>query len=85
MRSSAELNLNRFNELKEHRATIEAAFGAELEWQDLPDSRACRIRKVVPGGYRSAESDWPKIHEDLVTAMINLDKSIRPFVHELPT
>jgi len=82
--NSDELNLKLFNELKEHRQQIESTFGGELEWQDLPDSRACRIRKIVAGGYRSPESDWPKIHETLVSDMINLDKALRPFVQKLP-
>jgi hypothetical protein len=82
--NSDELNLKLFNDLKENRQQIEATFGEELDWQDLPDSRACRIRKVLPGGYRSPEADWPKIHETLVTDMMNLDKALRPFVHKLP-
>ena len=81
---SDELNLKLFNELKQHQQEIESQFGGPLEWQDLPDSRACRIRKVVPGGYRSPEAEWVTIHETLVKDMINLDKAMRPFVHALP-
>jgi len=81
--NSDESNLKAFNDLKQHRKEIEAAFGKELDWQDLPDSRACRIRSVVQGGYRSPEPDWPSIHEALVKDMINLDKVFRPFVHQL--
>jgi Domain of unknown function (DUF4268) len=81
---SDELNLAIFNELKMHQSEIETAFGGELEWQDLPESRACRIRKVISGGYRSPETEWPHIHEKLVDNMIRLDKALRPFVQKLP-
>src|SRR5262249_38695292 len=82
--NSDDLNLNMFNELKTHQSEIQAAFGGELEWQDLPESRACRIRKIIPGGYRSPEAEWPHIHEMLVDNMIRLDKALRPFVQRLP-
>ena len=80
---SDDLNLKLFNDLKQNRQEIEGVFGGELEWQDLPESRSCRIRKVLEGGYRSSETDWPQIHETLVGNMINLDKALRPFVHKL--
>ena len=82
--NSEELNITLFNELKSHRREIEETFGAELDWQDLPDSRACRVRYVTPGGYRSPESEWPQINEMLVDSMVRLDKAFRPFVHNLP-
>ena len=81
---SDEQNLKLLNELKQHQDDIEKTFGEALEWQELPESRACRIRKVVQGGYRSPEAEWLTIHELLVTAMINLDKALRPFVQGLP-
>jgi len=82
---SEAINLRHFNQLIEHRDTIEEKFGGPLDWQELPGKRTCRIRKIVPGGYRSPDDDWPKIHEELVTAMIRLDAVMRPFVHSLPT
>ena len=81
---SDELNLKLFNALLQNRKQIESAFDQELDWQELPESRACRIRFVVQGGYRSPETDWPEIHQKLVASMIALDKAIRPFVHGLP-
>lgn len=81
--NSDESNLKAFNDLKQHRQEIEAAFGKELDWQDLPDSRACRIRSVVQGGYRSPEPEWPATHEALVKDMISLDEAFRPFVYQL--
>jgi hypothetical protein len=82
--NSDDLNLAMFNELRTHQSEIEAVFGGELEWQDLPESRACRIRRIIPGGYRSPEPEWSHIHEMLVDNMIRLDKGLRPFVQKLP-
>jgi hypothetical protein len=81
--NSEDRNLMYFKELKSSREPIEATFGEHLEWQDLPESRACRIRKVIEGGYRSPEGDWSSIYQRMVDAMIRLDKAIRPFVQKL--
>jgi hypothetical protein len=76
-------NLKAFNELRAHQADIEASFGESLEWQELPESIGCRIRKVIQGGYRSPVENWPQLHEQLVDAMIRLDKTVRPYVQKL--
>jgi hypothetical protein len=78
-----EDNLKAFNQLRAHQADIETAFGEPLEWQDLPESTGCRIRKVILGGYRSPIEKWPQIREQLVDAMIRLDKAVRPYVQKL--
>jgi Domain of unknown function (DUF4268) len=78
-----EKNLQVFNQLLSNKENIEQVFGGELEWEDLPDSRGCRIRKRIAGGYRSSTDEWPGIHEQLVTAMINLDKALRPYIQNL--
>lgn len=70
-------------ELRAHQAEIETVFGGALEWQDLPDCRASRVRKVVAGGWRSPPEQWPQIHAAMVDAMIRLDKTFRPFVPKL--
>jgi Domain of unknown function (DUF4268) len=38
--NSEAKNLELLNALKSHQVSIEQAFAGELEWQDLPDSRA---------------------------------------------
>ena len=78
-----EDNLKAFSELKAHQVEIEQEFGEPLEWQELPESVGCRIRKIIQGGYRSPLENWPKLHEQLVDAMIRLDKAMRPHVQKL--
>lgn len=76
-------NLQVFNQLLSQKDSIEGVFGGELEWEDLPDRRGCRIRKRVEGGYRWPVDKWPSISEQLVGAMINLDKAVRPHIQNL--
>lgn len=76
-------NLEVFHTLEARKAELETAFGGPLDWQELPGVRGCRIRKTVPGGYRSPETDWPRIHADLVDAMIRLHGAFQPAVQNL--
>ena len=79
----SERNTAAFQALLAQKCDIENDFGGELEWQELPDREGCRIRKIVEGGYRSPLEEWPAIHEQMVNAMINLDRAMRRRVAEL--
>lgn len=72
-----------FHALKANQTEIEQAFGAELDWQELPESNGCRIRYVVSGGYQSPADQWPEIYARLTDAMIRMDKAMRPRVASL--
>lgn len=72
-----------FRALIAQKDFIESAFGAPLDWQELPEGEGSRIRYVVDGGYKSPQEDWPKIYEDLVNAMVRLDSAMRPRVAQL--
>jgi hypothetical protein len=76
-------NNRAFAALKKEREAIEAVFGEPLDWQDLPNSRACRICKVITGGWRSPSESWAETHAAMVHAMIRLDRALRPHVHGL--
>ncbi len=77
-------NLRALTSLKTHASDIEAVFGHPLEWQDLSKSRACRIRYVVPGGWKAPRDEWPATHASLVLAMASLEKALRPFLAGIP-
>jgi hypothetical protein len=76
-KGQADRNMAAFQQLIRARESIEAAFGAALEWMDLPEGDGCRIRHVVDGGWRSPMDEWPEIHARLVDAMIRLNAAIR--------
>jgi hypothetical protein len=78
-------NLQIFQTLLSKKEEIESTFGGPLEWRELADSRACCIRQVISGGYRSPAENWPVIFEQLVDAMIRLDKAFKPHLLTLNT
>lgn len=76
--SKAE-NKRIFDTLRESREEIETAFGEELDWQRLDSKRACRIaRSFSHVGYRNDESEWPDLQDQLIDAMIRLEKALSP-------
>lgn len=82
-KESEEENKRIFDQLFAHKDEIDRAFGEPLEWQRLEGRRACRIRKrITIGGYRDEER-WPEIYDQMVDAMVRLEKSIRPFIGKL--
>ena len=81
--SCDEWNKEMFGKLKRARTTIEKVFGGPLEWEELEGKRACRIKKTISqGGYRSDESQWPAIHEEMVKDMANLAKAFKPYIEK---
>ncbi len=78
-------NLEVFESLRAHQEEIEQAFGAPLMWQALEGKRACRIlAPIIKGGYRDAEDQWPRIHEEAIDEMIRLEGALRPHIAALP-
>ena len=82
-KESEAANKRIFDQFTAYKEEVEATFGEPLEWQRLEGRRACRIRKrITLGGYRD-EDKWPRIHEQMVDAMVRLEKSLRSFIGEL--
>jgi hypothetical protein len=66
------------HKLMQNREEIEAAFRGALDWQEKAKTTQCRVFHTVAGGYRSPGTEWPRIHDDLIDAMIRLDAALRP-------
>lgn len=80
--SEAE-NLAIFRALLSKRQEIEAAFGRELDWQELPGKRACRIcYRIREGGWAHPDS-WATLIDGMIDAMIRLDRALRPELQQL--
>ena len=73
---SDDRNLAALKALEEQRTAIETAFGDQLEWQELPDKRACRISKTLEGGWLTPEVEWPALQDRLVDQMARLEKAL---------
>lgn len=67
-------------ELQSHKSEIEAEFGGPLEWEPLEGRRASRISKAIPIGGWKDEERWPEVQEALVSAMIDLERALRPYL-----
>lgn len=74
-RPQAETNQLVFDQLFAQKEQIEAAFGAELEWQPLPDRKACRIQySRAVDGYN--KDNWADMIKWLVEHMIRLEATL---------
>lgn len=81
----AHVNRAYFDFLEQHRSEIETRFGRPLDWQGLPEKRACRVTtEWASGGYQSPESNWTAIAETMIDSMIKLEHAIRQFIVRLP-
>ena len=73
-----------FRVLRDKKNEIEHAFGATLEWEELPQSVACRIAYYMPGLEKcSDKSHWDAQQEWLLQWWPKLSDAVRPFVQAL--
>jgi Protein of unknown function DUF262/Domain of unknown function (DUF4268)/Protein of unknown function (DUF1524) len=82
-RPNAAENKVIFDSLHRHRDDIERAYGRPLRWQRLAGKVACRISdRFDDGGFLDSER-WPAIHEEMIDAMIRLERVMGPYVSRL--
>jgi hypothetical protein len=82
-RREAETNERLFDELRSHKAEIEAAVGEPLSWERLEGSKSCRIAYYILGGVSDDESHWQAIQTTLIETMVRLEKALLPVVTDL--
>jgi hypothetical protein len=81
--ATAEDSRQVFDALRARKETIEQKFGQRLEWKPKDDLKMCEI--VYPmdvGGWKDEES-WPEIQEEMVDAMVRLEKALAPEIAQL--
>ena len=78
-------------EAKKHFATlstqkkeIEDKLGFELDWQELPDAKACRIATWYPHASIEDENRWHEYLDWLTQRLVKMDQVLRPVVKALP-
>jgi hypothetical protein len=82
-KNSDEKNLAAFKQLEQQKQTIESAFGDKLDWQELEESRACRIYKFLKGGWDGPEAEWGKLQDELIDAAIRLENALKAAIQSL--
>ena len=77
------LNRHYFQQLLANRTAIEEEFGASLVWDQVESRSACYIRCLLKqGGYRH-EAEWGAIQNKMISSMIGLEKTLRPYIRQL--
>lgn len=77
-------NLAIFQQLAAHQEEIEQTYGGPLEWDEMENRRACRIRTSIPtGGYASDETNWPDLFKEMVNRMARLERATAPHIRAL--
>jgi hypothetical protein len=78
-------NKEAFRKLMMEREEIERDFGQALEWYERPGVDTSKIFLSIEGGYKLPPDQWPTLYAALTTAMVNLDRVMRPRVAKLRT
>jgi hypothetical protein len=73
-----------FANLIPQKQTIEAQLGFELDWQELPDAKACRIATWYSHASLEDESRWEEYLDWLTQRLVKMDQVLRPIVKALP-
>jgi len=81
--SQKDLNKSYFNRLYINRSQIESILGQQVEWQELPNSKMCRIKIELHGINFLDESSWD-IRNDFYTEMLpRFKNAFHPYVMAL--
>ncbi len=82
-KDSEKENIDIFDRLAVVKGDIERVFGDSLEWERLEGKRACRIKNTITVGGYLDEQKWPKVHEVMVSAMMQLEKALSPQIQKM--
>jgi hypothetical protein len=63
---------------------IESALGFSLDWQELPEARACRIAAWYTGASIENEGRWNEYLDWITQRLVKMDQVLRPVVKALP-
>lgn len=80
-----EPNINkiRFDKLFKYKNEIEKEFGSEIKWERLENRRASRISIRFENVGLKDKDKWDELQNNMVDAMIKLEKSFRKYIKAL--
>lgn len=73
-----------FANLLPKKEAIEASLGFELDWQELPEAKACRIASWYPHAQIEDEQRWGEYLDWMTQRLVKMDQVLRPIVRALP-
>lgn len=73
-----------FADLVAQKKGIEEKLGFELDWQELPDAKACRIATWYSHASIEDESRWDEYLNWLTERLVKMDQVLRRIVKALP-
>jgi len=72
-----QTNLAALNHLRDI-SEIEAELGHDLEWEELPSSRACRIAVYIDGSMDSSDAELDSVHDWMIDRLLAFKKTFSP-------
>lgn len=72
-----------FAQLRDQRDVIEGELGYAVEWQDLPNRRACRIKKSRPDSVLASKEVWQDYLSWIERTLSDFDRVFRQRVRAL--
>ncbi|MBN1393303.1 MAG: DUF4268 domain-containing protein [Sedimentisphaerales bacterium] len=78
-----EENKRIFDQVHSYRKEIEQDFGGNLNWERLDDRRACRISKRFDYAGLNNPDKWDKLQDDMIDAMVKLERSLKKYIKML--
>ncbi|NPE28645.1 DUF4268 domain-containing protein [Methanococcoides sp. SA1] len=76
-KDAEELNKQRFNELYQHKDTIENSFGEALIWDCVGGRKSCRIKFELNKSGLKDKDNWVTLQTNMIDAMIRLENAMR--------
>jgi hypothetical protein len=82
-RKDANWNKYIFDSLLDKKMEIEESFGEKLTWDRVDDKQASYIRFYLNGLGLKDKEKWPELQDQMINAMIRLEKTFQPFIKQL--
>jgi hypothetical protein len=81
--TSKEKNKSGFNQLVKNKEAIETAFGCQLIWEELPDSKMSKVLFEIGGLNLFNESDWAAMNDFFVMHLPRFENAFQPFIEKI--
>jgi Domain of unknown function (DUF4268) len=82
--SDERRNQAAFDALFAQASQIERAFGGSLNWHDLPNRLGCRINVDIDRGWKTPESEWGTLQDEMIANVVKLETALREPLKKLP-